>query len=134
MGKELSTRKHPNGRVSGTRCWRQHHRCKTCPDGHVLHVWLDGEGTNTKSTPKWAHFWCSAPCRIEEHQTDMTGRGDPPRRVKESQTDTTGRVSPLVTSNRTHRRNGEGLSSSLRPMNSNRHDREGEPSPSRSVE
>ena len=101
---------------------------------NTIDVWLDGEGTNTKSTPKWAHFWCSAPCRIEEHQTDMTGRGDPPRRVKESQTDTTGRVSPLVTSNRTHRRNGEGLSSSLRPMNSNRRDGEGEPSPSHSVE
>src|SRR6266511_3589372 len=56
MGKEPSTRKHPNRRVSGTRCWRQHHRCKMCPDGHILHVWLDGEGTNTKSTPKWAHF------------------------------------------------------------------------------
>jgi len=134
MGKEPSTRKHPNGHVSGARCWRQHQTCFTCPDGHVLHVWLDGEGTNTKSTPKWAHFWCSAPCRIEEHQTDMTGRVSPPRHVEESQTDATGRVSPLVMSNRTHRHNREGIPSLLRPMNSNRCDGEGSPSPSHRVE
>src|SRR6266542_3694463 len=99
------------------------------PNGHTPGVRCLVASKNIKGTRRGG-----SPLLVVSNKVEQTRREGSPLLVASNKVKQTGRVSPLVASNRTHRCNGEGLPSSLRPMDSNRRDREGKPSPSRGVE
>src|SRR6266511_4916456 len=126
MERARTPRVRPNGHTPGVRCLVASKNIKgTRRGGSLLRV----VSNKVKQTQQGG-----SPLLVASNKVEQTRREGSPLLVASNKVKQTGRVSPLVASNRTHRCNGEGLPSSLRPMDSNRRDREGKPSPSRGVE